>query len=661
MRFNDLLPIRSSAAHVTLAALLTAMLPAGSVSAAPEPAKKIYSAQELATMPAPGPNPYLAYLPAGTEVDWSYWNQKMKYEAELRAERQADARALQKRGAVSETESNDTLGTAQAIPGFGTGLGEDAAVTVSGTFPAFPASTAFTPATEDEGAIGSASPTGLTSGQVKTASGTIGDGPHGSAGTGTADFDFFSISGATAGAWVTMAVTTASPTGDLDPNCAAWDSSGTLVAFNEDISGANYDCTLRVQVPGDGAVYLSIGGWKLSAQGSVLPADPFDASSGTGAASEGTYDVEISLGVLDVDCFAVALEPGDILGTGSTGTLALTSVYNTAGELQMGSGGSGSGIYPAASQLPSAGVTTDFVAYQTGDHYVCVLGDEGAYTLQIEAYRSVFEGTLNQQILFVDFDGATVNPSIWGGPAGSANLSPLSSFLAGWGLAPTDEDAVIDAILASLNETITQDLAALSNADFGVEIRNSRDHADPFGQPNVSRLIVGGTIAQLGISTIGIAESIDPGNFETEESAVILLDLLSAAASNPNSLNQFGIDASTTKIAFIGTALGNITAHEAGHYLGNWHTEQFAASSDPSIMDQGGNLAGTTGVGADEIFGTGDDFDVDFSADAFVASEGFEGTEHTGEKTAHALTYDISLFADGFESGNTSLWSSAVP
>ena len=68
------------------------------------------------------------------------------------------------------------------------------------------------------------------------------------------------------------------------------------------------------------------------------------------------------------------------------------------------------------------------------------------------------------------------------------------------------------------------------NQRFRLRILNSRDHADPFGKPNVSRLIVGGTIAESGIATIGIAQSIDPGNFATEETAVVLLDVLSAPA-----------------------------------------------------------------------------------------------------------------------------------
>ena len=145
--------------------------------------------------------------------------------------------------------------------------------------------------------------------------------------------------------------------------------------------------------------------------------------------------------------------------------------------------------------------------------------------------------------------------------------------------------------------------------------------------PNVSRIVVGGTIPELGISTIGIAESIDVGNFETEETGVVLLDLLSASAPNPNSLNTFPRVAGVSIIEVIGAGVGNITAHEAGHYLGNWHTEQFITA--PNIMDQGGNLANTVGVGADGIFGTADDVDVDFGLDVFVPSEGFTGFEDT--------------------------------
>ena len=122
--------------------------------------------------------------------------------------------------------------------------------------------------------------------------------------------------------------------------------------------------------------------------------------------------------------------------------------------------------------------------------------------------------------------------------------------------------------------------------------------------------------------------------------------------------NQYGLAGGATKIDLIGQGVGNITAHEAGHYLGSFHTEQFVTA--PNIMDQGGNLANTVGVGPDENLGTGDDVDVDFIIDRFVPSEGFLGEEDTRSLTAFGLSGG-GLFADGFESGNMTSWSGTSP
>lgn len=419
---------------------------------------------------------------------------------------------------------------------------------------------------------------------------------------------------------------------------------------------AAYESRLRAERLGPSAALIIVA--EAEPNDSLATAQAI-AGFGTGSGDDPEADVTGSISGGDIDCFSIEMEVGDILGVDVTGGADLVEIYETGGELQMGSTGSGAFLYPASSPLPGGNVTANYIAYNAGTQYVCVSQGSGAYTLVLRVFRQTFETDGGKQTLFIDFDGATIDPVIFGGPPGPVALSPLSSFLAGWGLAPGDESALIDAVLASIEENLVTDLALASNPAFDVEILNSRDHADPFGDPNVSRLIVGGTIAEFGISTIGIAETIDPGNFGTEESAVILLDLLSASAANPNSLNQFGLGGGATIFDLVGTGLGNITAHEAGHYLGNWHTEQFDVSSDPSIMDQGGNLAGTVGVGPDNIFGTGDDFDTDFSIDEFNFTEGFTGFEHTNENTAFGLT-SADIFTDGFESGDTSAWSATV-
>lgn len=612
--------------------------------------KRAYSDVELETLPAPGPNPYLSFLPAEAEVDWEYWKAKMDYEARLRADAE---RAVGGRGLpiVSEVEPNDGLASAQEIVTFGTGDMDDNELFISGTIGSAAAPIPFTLDPEDDGDINQATLLNIAAGEVLTANSEIGNGPHGSAGSGSADFDFFEIQNVSAGDRISIRVITANPTDDLDPNTAVWDSSGALVGFNEDIGGGNFDSQLSVTAPADGDYFLSIGGWKSGGQSAVLPTDPFDSSSGTGAASEGLYAVEIGLNAVDVDCFGLDLEPGDMFGAGGVDSAALLEIFTANGELQMGSEQSGTSLYPAASPLPSGTAALDFVTYNDEQHVLCVQGTPGPYEVRIGAFRQIFEGTNEKQILFLDFDGAEIDPSIFGSPPGTAVLSPLSSFLAGWGLQPSDEDALIDAILASFEESLTEDLAQQSNVNFDVEVRNSRDDVDTFGtDPNVSRLIVGGTIDESGISTIGIAQSIDPGNFEAGDTALTLLDLLSAPASNPNSLNQFALAPGVTQIELVAEGVANITVHEAGHFLGNWHTENSASGAGPSIMDRGGNLSNSVGVGGDGIFGSADDIDVDFIPDLFSFAEGFQGTEHTNEKTAFALTGSPEdIFADSFE------------
>ena len=91
------------------------------------------------------------------------------------------------------------------------------------------------------------------------------------------------------------------------------------------------------------------------------------------------------------------------------------------------------------------------------------------------------------------------------------------------------------------------------------------------GRDERHRVIVGGTIAESGLSTIGIAQSIDPGNFETEETAFVLLDVLSGPAGDDASLNTYLTPASD-RVAFVGHALGNVIAHEAGHMFGSGNT-----------------------------------------------------------------------------------------
>lgn len=620
----------------------------------------ITSRAQLDALTPGSANPYVSFLPADVEPDYRYWRAKMRFDAEDRAR----AQGAQRQGVpnFAESEPNDYITTSDPLTGFSTG--GTSTITITGTTDGPVPNTLPNPTTvEPNGTLATATLVPFTVGaggnQSFLVQSTIGDGAQGSGGAGNGDFDIYRVD-MDRGQLLTIDTTSA-----LDSIVAVYNSMGLVLGANDDEpAGVNFNSFLSFTAPRAGTYYVVIGGWR-STPGPLqlkFPSDLTDESSGPGVGAEGAYDVVFSLN--DGDLFSVELQAGDVLGVASdiTADLSILNDFLAIAEETMGSAFALSGIQPPSSLLPAGISEVSSVAEFTGTHHIRVRNFPSTtavgtpYTLTASVFRPPSEAETEPQVLFIDFDGASIDaPALFGSGNNPAVLSPLSAFLGGWGLVG-QESAVIDAILASIEETLG-DLAA-DNPGFTYELRNSRDHADPFGQPRVSRLIVGGSIAELGIGTIGIAESIDTGNFGFEETAVILLDLLSAPASNPNSLNQFPLDPGATILELVGVGVGNITVHEAGHYLGNWHTDQYNGLA--AIQDQGGNLAAFVGLGPDGIFGSGDDEDVDFALDVFNQSEGFTGLESQYTRAGYALSGG-AIFSDGFESGDTTSWTSSTP
>jgi hypothetical protein len=601
-----------------------------------EPAPKIGKSVPEGTTSAAGAasvgsNPFLSLLPDPSKGDYDYWKQEAKEKSAARAaavkkQRAATGVAVEPL-LVDEAEpdqtigGNDTTATAQLVPQFGSAASKRPAARLLGTLSWGPALPELPTVPEDNGSIPLAGETDLTVGNRVGTEGTIGDGPHGSAGSGSGDLDYYAIRGASAGQTFVA---------DIDSNDSGlelelWDAGGNTVLMNYDRG----DSRRSGQLPADGDYFLMVGGRP------ALVEDPFDSGSGGGIYSEGDYSLTMGLDAHDVDVYAVNLRAGDVLSGSVAGGAPQLTVFDPASREVFGSRLDATFMYPRSSPLAGGGnAVVDHVAKTAGRHYVAVTGGVGDYDVTLEVYRS---GPLTKQAIqtiFLDLDGARVNTNIFGGP-GIRTLSPLSAFLDRWGLPASQLNPLIDRIVATTTENLKEDFAGQGTQ---VRILNSRDHADPFGQPNVSRLIVGGTMVEAGIQTIGIAQSIDPGNFELAESALILLDAVSATPEEMYwaTFNSY-ITPASDRVKFVGTALGNIASHEAGHYLGNWHVEQ-DDNDALNLMDQGGNsFMLLYGVGPDGAGGTADDPDVDFGEDTLHPNEGFTGTQDTHTRTRWAL------------------------
>lgn len=505
--------------------------------------------------------------------------------------------------------------------------------------------------------------------QLAFCNGIFGDGPFGES---SGDFDFYFIGELPAGA--TAIVDLLAPGPITGSTIALYDSTGAVIASIED-DGSGNDL-IEIQVPATEFYFAAVG--------PGLPGDPFDSSSGSGQSASSEYTVVVGAfteqgpgsghwstrlnrtehepepptdgpPMLDTDFFLLELEAGDTISAGFVSPFdapIFVELYDPESELLIGSEFiSGAFIYPLSSPLRNLGdVGVDHVAATSGT-YALGIGGFGPYEGEVRIARPGLETATGSdvQIIYLDFDGDTIDPSIFDPffPPGEQELSPLSDFLDNWGLEASDENAVIDAIIAKVNAELRDRIRMAGPygdrdgtgvpGEFDVQITNSRDHGDMWGEANVSRVIVGGTILESLIPTVGIASSIDPGNLFARDQAIVLLDLLSSDPEETGdiSLNAYDFAEPLTKVDVVGAGVGVIVAHEIGHFIGNWHTE--TGNESFQIMDAGGDAPGTFGVGPDLTFGTDDDIPVHFGTDIFNAFEGFYGTENTEARTGFAM------------------------
>ncbi|NOX44015.1 MAG: hypothetical protein GXP19_09825, partial [Gammaproteobacteria bacterium] len=587
-----------------------------------------------------GPNPFLSQVVDPTKVDYHGWRVAIESQALVAQKARNAAQGNLKAHApqpllVDEREPdelsglNDSISSGELINGFSVDTNPRARIL--GTLaPPRSVSTNFSTFAEDDGAIPLANQSGVAAsfGAMQT-NGIIGDGPHGSGGSGTGDFDFYSVDLSSG-----QSMTVDTDITLLDTLLFVFDTTGTVVAANDD-DGETLASRLTYTPTEAGTFYVMVSGF---GSGTVLPENPFDSASGFGAGSEGKYKLLITTAESDIDVYAIDLMAGDVIGATIKGAGNRLQVFESSGTEVIGSSQDLSALYPVASPLPGGGnAVVAYTASVNSRYFITVSGNtEGNYDALLEVYRAGLENEPlgSVQKILLDFDGARVQTRVFGGP-GQRDLTGLAGFLGGWGFGPDDEEELINATVKVVKENLRRDLKKRGlNQAFKVKIVDSRKHRrrNEFGTRLVSRVVIGGTIQESGISTIGIASSIDPGNFGHEDDALVLLDLLSAPAPNLLSINTFLAASAEDRIKLVAIGLGNIISHEVGHYLGNYHTDQFNASAN--LMDQGGNLPNLLGTGDDLLLGTNDDIDVDFGLDEFVPNEGITGIEDTLNNTA---------------------------
>jgi hypothetical protein len=374
----------------------------------------------------------------------------------------------------------------------------------------------------------------------------------------------------------------------------------------------------------------------------------------------------------DRDWFEIQLKKGDVIGavtsSGVGGLDANLRLFNAAGDVMFAeddSNHSGSQVLPEESPLPRThGTDLDPEIYRVitvpGTYYLELSASEfaepganvGTYDLNVLVARPGMENEHlgAHQILFLDFDGARVNYSDFGFPGlpMKATLSPMSSFLEGWNLSASDKNAVIDGVIARLEQLLSHEIrqnglngdydATQRPGDFDIEIRNSRDDHDTWGKdPLVSRVVIGGTAAEAGFvgdlaGIFGMAETVDIGNYKASDQAVASLSWITDGIA-------FGVSAAApvTQVDLVATGIAILAAHHAGFLFGCIHTDQSADdiyAGTPNIMDRYIQAF----VGPDLKLGTDDDLNFHFGVDQYSGAEGVFGVNDTLNTVSFALS-----------------------
>jgi len=178
----------------------------------------------------------------------------------------------------------------------------------------------------------------------------------------------------------------------------------------------------------------------------------------------------------------------------------------------------------------------------------------GAYSGTVKITRGVGAPAPSVQYLLLDFSGGSIMvPNV-----GNYNLSAFDS-------------ADIDSAYTGKTNQIKAEIVATVKdrfSAFGIHVVSSDDPPPPAGC--FSTLFFGG----FSSTAFGMSENVDHGNEDMCDDGVIFTNQFSDPFS------------SLPSVSGIGTAIGNVAAHEAGHLLGLEHTADIT-----DLMDTTGSAS----------------------------------------------------------------------
>ena len=448
--------------------------------------------------PRHGANPLIALLPDPSRSDFAYWKSALAQQSAKRAAKRKPTAALQVEPLlVDELEpdalrgGNDHPANAELIPAFGSAAGQRSAARILGTLAPSAAAAEFDAPPEDNGAIPLARETGIRTGVAVLQPPRSATARTASAGDRTRRLRLLQASRASAGQR-SRSTSTRRQRRSTRSSCSTT-PPGTSIAFNDD-AAAGYDSLLLQRLPADGDYYV----WSRAT--SPVPEDPFDSGSGT-APGRGRLRREARRWTADDGrTTRSTCAPGDVLGGSVCGAgthvrvrpgrargprLAQDASCHLPGELAAAGRRQRRGRPRGRAQRLALRRRASAAA--------------GSYDVTLEVYRPGLETPRRRADALPRLRRGAAEHGHLRRPGRAARSRPLSAFLGRWGCpGGARERAASTDHRHGAGERAPRPGAAAARRRS--RILNSRDDADPFGQPNVSRVIVGGTIDESGVA-----------------------------------------------------------------------------------------------------------------------------------------------------------------
>jgi hypothetical protein len=246
------------------------------------------------------------------------------------------------------------------------------------------------------------------------------------------------------------------------------------------------------------------------------------------------------------------------------------------------------------------------------------------------------------------FSNIPINLSVFGGyPDQTTYITPLIYWMEQiFTLGNDDELETRDSVMRGL---VGEDIRNMVDLKLG-DSTDVRVGPPPDNFTDYSEVWVGGSISETGLNIIGLAETIDIGNFDFTEKAIVLMDTITeevpliphfALPSSDPDTQQANDDAAYYQKWL--EVVTSMIAHEAGHIIGNFHT--FNQNGVINIMDTGGvPLSIPAGAGPDGVTNTFDDVKMSLGPDTYHVPEGFKGVEDTRQTTYYGVGGGIPVF-----------------